>query len=149
MGQRIDNWQIAYQKAIEKPRKFNRGTTDCVMFVLDCVCSYTDSNLIKKYYNKYSNLSQGLKILKELKAEGKTLNEMIISNTDNHFERIHINLAQRGDIVGLNSDMCSKANKMKDSGFTLGIMCEGFGRFVVNKGYEDIPRDKLEIAWRV
>ena len=86
---------------------------------------------------------------RELKAEGKTLNEMIISNADNHFERIHINLAQRGDIVGLNSDICSKANKMKDSGFTLGIMCDGFGRFVVHNGYQDIPREQLEMAWRV
>jgi len=149
MGQRLNNWQLLYQQAIEKPRKFNRGKTDCVMFVLDCISDYTNIDFVKKYDVKYSNLSQGLKILKDLKGKGKNLNELIISVFDNHFERIHINLAQRGDIVGFNSDICSQINKMPNSGFTLGIMCQGYGRFVTSEGYQDIPREQLQLAWRV
>ena len=65
MGKRINNWQIAFQKEIEKPRIFNRGRTDCVMFVLDTIGKYTDNTLGKEYFGKYSNLSQGLKLLND------------------------------------------------------------------------------------
>tara|TARA_A100001201_G_scaffold92165_1_gene80313 strand:- start:654 stop:1103 length:450 start_codon:yes stop_codon:yes gene_type:complete len=149
MGKRINNWQIPYQNEIEKPRKFERGKTDCGMFVLECVSKYTNSNLHDKFKNKYSSLSQCIKLFKENNIKGNNLNEYIINFFDKEFERIHINLAQRGDIVGFNSDEISMVNKMINSGFTVGIMCEGFGRFVMSEGYEDIPRENLQMAWRV
>jgi len=149
MGQRINNWQIVFQKEIEKPRNFNRGKTDCVMFVLDVIGKYTNNKLGQEYFGKYSNLSQGLKLLKNWGTKGKTLNEHIINLFDKQFDRVHINLAKRGDIVGLNSPMACSSNGMADSGFTVGIMCEGFGRFVNYKGYEDIPREQLQMAWSV
>ena len=41
------------------------------------------------------------------------------------------------------------ANKIKESGFTVGLMFNGFGRFVVRHGYQDIPKEQLHLAWRV
>tara|TARA_R100001510_G_C7656030_1_gene215619 strand:- start:3422 stop:3871 length:450 start_codon:yes stop_codon:yes gene_type:complete len=149
MGKRINNWQIAFQRAIEKERTFNRGTTDCVMFVLDVLSSYTDNKLADKYYGKYNNLSQGLKLLREWGTKGNTLNEHIINLFDKLYKRTHINLAQRGDVVGFNSEEISKINDLQDSGFTVGIMCEGFGRFVMRNGYQDIRRENLTMAWKV
>ena len=149
MGQRINNWQITFQKEIEKPRKFERGKTDCGMFVLECISKYTNNNLYNKFKNKYSSLHQCIKLFKKNNIKGSNLNEYIINFFDGEFKRIHINLAQRGDIVGFNSELVQEMNNMPCSGFTVGIMCDGFGRFVNDKGYEDIARENLQMAWRV
>jgi len=149
MGQRINNWQIAFQKAIDKERTFNWGTSDCIMFSLDCIADYTDNTLAKKHKGTYTKLFGAIKTLKKLGAKGKTLNEIMLDFLDKRFERININFAQRGDIVGFNSEEISEYNDMKDSGFTVGIMCDGYGRFVMRNGYQDINREYLTTAWKV
>ena len=149
MGQRINNWQIAFQKAIEKERVFKRGISDCGIYVLECLSEYTNNKLYFKYKNKYSSLHQCIKLFKDNNIEGNNLNEYIINFFDREFEKVHINLAQRGDIVGFNSEEISKINDMKNSGFTVGIMCEGFGRFVMKNGYQDILRENITMAWKV
>ena len=149
MGQRIDNWQIAFQKAISKERVFQRGISDCGMYVLECISQYTNNNLYNKYKDKYTSLHQCIKLFKDNNIKGNNLNEYIINFFNKEFKRLHINLAQRGDIVGFDSDEIAKINNKKNSGFTVGIMCEGFGRFVMRNGYQDIPRENLHMAWRV
>ena len=131
MGQRINNWQIAFQKAIEQERTFSWGTSDCVMFVLDVLSKYTDNKLADEYYGKYSNFLQGLKLARKWGTKGKTANEHIINLFDKLYDRIEVNFAQRGDVVGFDSKEASQNNNMQNSGFTVGIMCEGFGRFVM------------------
>ena len=149
MGQRVSNWQIAFQRAIEEDRVFKRGVSDCGMFVLECISKYTNNKLYDKFKNSYSTLHQCIKLFKKNNIKGNNLNQYMINFFDSEFERIHVNLAQRGDIVGFNSDLIEEINDMQNSGFTVGIMCEGFGRFVMKNGYEDIPRTELQMAWRV
>ena len=148
MGQRINNWQIQYQKTIEKDRTFKFGVNDCCLFVLDCISNYTDNKLYKNYSGKYSNYRQALKILKSLGGKGKNFNECYISFLDSHFERINKNFAQRGDIVGFNVN-CLGENNSIDRDFSAGIMCDGFARFLTSKGYLDLSINKISLAWRV
>ena len=149
MGTRLKNWHIPFAEEIQKPRAFEWGKADCVMFCLEMLSHYTSNPLGKQYYGTYSKLSQGVRFLKKWGTEGRTLNSNIISLFDKQYERIAVSFATQGDIVGFYSEEAEKANKQKESGFTVGLMCNGFGRFVVHNGYQDIPREQLDMAWRV
>jgi len=149
MGQRLKNWQSKFADEIQKPRTFEWGKADCVMFCLEMLSQYTSNPLGKEYYGKYSKLSQGVKFLKKWGTEGRTLNSNIISLFDKQYERISIDFAEEGDVVGFYSEEAERANKIKESGFTVGLMFNGFGRFVVRHGYQDIPKEQLHLAWRV
>ena len=148
MGQRINNWQIAFQKAINKDRVFKFGTLDCALFVLDCIKDYTNNKLFENYSGKYSDFRQALSILKSLGGKGKNFNECYISFLDVQFKRINKNFAQRGDIVGISSNALGENNKI-DRDFSAGLMCDGFARFLTTKGYLDLPREKVSMAWKV
>lgn len=149
MGQRLKNWQSKFADEIQKPRTFEWGKTDCVMFCLEMFSHYTTTTGGMKYYGQYNTLLQGIRFLKKWGTQGKTLNANIISLFDTQCERISIDLAQEGDVVGLYSEEAERVNKLKESGFTVGLMFNGFGRFVVRHGYQDIPKEQLHLAWRV
>ena len=148
MGQRINNWQIAFQKSIEQDRVFKFGTLDCALFVLDCIKDYTNNKLFENYSGKYSDFRQALSLLKSLGGTGKTFNECYISFFDKQFKRINKNFAQRGDIVGIYSNSIGENNDL-DRDFSAGIMCDGFARFLTSRGYLDLSINKISLAWRV
>ena len=159
MGKRnthkLENWQITLFEELDKPRKFKWGVNDCICFGVDVVSKYTDkkfgNNHIGKYKNATGGYKYGIKYFKEHNISYKskdTLNNYIMNFWNYHFPSIHINFAQRGDIVGTLSieyeDVSSQGQNL-----SIGILMGDDARFITNKGYLDIPREKCQMAWSV
>ena len=159
MGKRstnkLENWQITLCEELDKPRIFEWGVSDCVCYGVDVVSKYTNKDFGIKHIGKWNNALGGykyfIKYFKEHKIPYKskdTLNNYIMTFWDYHFPRVHINLAQRGDIVGtLKLDYLDTASN--EANLTVGILTGDDAKFVTNKGYLDLPRLDCQIAWKV
>ena len=159
MGQRsthkLEDWQITLCEEIDKPRKFQWGVSDCVCYAVDVVSKYTNKDFGIKHIGMFNNpinaYKYGIKYFKEHNISYKpkdTLNNYIINFWDYHFPRIHINFAQRGDIVGTLKLNYLDAT-INETNLTVGILIGNDARFVTNKGYLDLPRVDCQIAWKV
>jgi len=147
-SRKLENWDIILYEEINKSRQFTWGVNDCVCFCVDILMKYTDKDFGSKHIGKFNNpksaYKYGIKYFKEhnISYEPKdTLNNYIIKFWDYHFERKHINLAQRGDVVG--------SLKLNSESMTCGILLDKVARFLTPNGYIDLLREDCQIAWSV
>tara|TARA_B110000211_G_scaffold92589_1_gene107938 strand:+ start:465 stop:947 length:483 start_codon:yes stop_codon:yes gene_type:complete len=152
---KLENWQITLFEELEKPRTFKWGVSDCVCYAVDVVSKYTSKDFGIKHIGMFSNpingYKYGIKYFKEHNISYKpkdTLNNYIMNFWDYHFERVHINFAQRGDIVAT-----LKVNYLNtisnEANLTVGILMGNDARFVTEKGYLDLSKNDCQLAWSV
>ena len=136
---RVENWDTKLSNYIVKSsnKKFIRGKTDCVNFVVGAIEVITG----KKVFDKpYKSLKEAKAILNEFKKKDLLDIAKDIAN-ENNFKEIHTNLARRGDVVFLKTN--------EELGGTMGI-CQGEQCvFKFKNGQDLIPTHKCNIAWRI
>ena len=159
MGQRsthkLEDWQITLFEELDKPRTFVWGVSDCVCYSADVVSKYTNKDFGLQHLKKWKNALGGYKSIliyfKKYNIPYKvkdTLNNYIINFWDYHFPRVHINFAQRGDVVAT-LKINYLGNTSNETNLTVGILTGDDARFVTNKGYLDLPRTDCQFAWKV
>ena len=136
---RVENWDTKLSNYIvqEQSKKFIRGKSDCVNFVLGGI----EVIIGKKVFDRpYKSLKEAKAILKEFKKKDLFDIAQDIAK-ENNFKEIHTNLARRGDVVFLKTD--------EELGGTMGI-CQGeVSIFKAKVGQETRPTNKCDIAWRI
>ena len=136
---RVENWDTKLWNYIvkEQSKKFIRGKTDCVNFVIGAI----EVIIGKKVFDKpYKSIKEAKEILKEFKKKDLLEIAKDIAK-ENNFKEIHTNLARRGDVVFLKTK--------EELGGTMGI-CQGEQSvFKAKIGQEFIPTNKCNIAWRI
>ena len=102
--QRVNNWPSKLEAAVETAtqKKFEYGKHDCVLMACDIVKSITGVDLAKDVRGRYSNLQEGIVLLKEFGGSMDALNEFIAKHQN--LPEIPISKAQRGDTVLFDSD---------------------------------------------
>lgn len=153
---KLDNWQIILYEEINKPRDFKWGFTDCVCFCVDMLMTYTNKDFGTKHIGKFNTAKGGYKYGLKYFAEHNipyekkdSLNSYIIKFWDYHFPSVHINLAQRGDVVATLKFDNQEETAMENSNLTCGILLDKVARFLTPNGYIDLPKEDCQIAWRV
>ena len=129
---RVENWDTKLSNYIvkEQSKKFIRGKTDCVNFVIGAI----EVIIGKKVFDKpYKSIKEAKEILKEFKKKDLLEIAKDIAK-ENNFKEIHTNLARRGDVVFLKTE--------EELGGTMGI-CQGEQSvFKAKIGQEFIPTKK-------
>ena len=136
---RIENWDTKLSNYIvsQQDKKFVRGKTDCVNFILGAIEVITEKKVFKR---EYKSIKEAKKILNELNKKDLLDIAKDIAK-QNNFKEIHTNFARRGDIVFLETK--------EELGGTMGI-CQGEQSiFKFKSGQENVPTNKCSIAWRI
>ena len=136
---RIENWDTKLSNYIisQQDKKFVRGKTDCVNFILGAIEVITEKKVFKR---QYKSIKEAKKILNELNKKDLLDIAKDIAK-QNNFKEIHTNFARRGDIVFLETK--------EELGGTMGI-CQGEQSiFKFKAGQEKVPTNKCSIAWRI
>ena len=111
---RVENWDTKLSNYIaeQDKKKFVRGKTDCVNFVIGAI----EVIIGKKVFDKpYKSIKEAKKILQKFKKKDLLEIAKDIAK-ENNFKEIHTNFARRGDIVFLETK--------EELGGTMGI-CQG------------------------
>lgn len=138
MGKRLDNWLIILANELNKPRKFAWGIEDCCLFSANIIKSITNIDIAKKYRGKYKTKIGAFRLIKRFGYNN--LIECIDTEIKKHgFERVNINMAQKGDVV----------TKKIDNDEIVGIMLDDVGVFLQNDKYVYTKRIELNLAWGI
>ena len=138
MGQRIDNWLLILANELKKPRTFTWGKEDCCLFSANIIKSITNIDIAKEYRGKYKTKLGAFRLIK--KCGYKNLVECVDSEIKKHgFKQIHINMAQKGDVV----------TKKIDNDEIVGIMLDDVGVFLHKNIYSYTKRKDLNLAWAI
>ena len=136
---RVENWDTKLSNYIieQDKKKFVRGKTDCVNFVIGAI----EVIIGKKVFDKpYKSIKEAKKILQKFKKKDLLEIAKDIAK-ENNFKEIHTNFARRGDVVFLETD--------EELGGTMGI-CQGEQSvFKFKAGQDLVPTHKCNIAWRI
>ena len=136
---RVENWDTKLSNYIveQDKKKFVRGKTDCVNFVIGAI----EVIIGKKVFDKpYKSIKEAKDILKEFKKKDLLEIAKDIAK-ENNFKEIHTNFARRGDVVFLETN--------EELGGTMGI-CQGEQSvFKFKAGQDLVPTHKCNTAWRI
>jgi hypothetical protein len=136
---RVENWDTKLSNYIieQNNKKFVRGKTDCVNFVIGAI----EVIIGKKVFDKpYKSIKEAKAILKEFKKKDLLEIAKDIAK-ENNFKEIHTNFARRGDVVFLETN--------EELGGTMGI-CQGEQSvFKFKAGQDLVPTNKCNTAWRI
>tara|TARA_Y100000114_G_C11664168_1_gene280521 strand:+ start:93 stop:485 length:393 start_codon:yes stop_codon:yes gene_type:complete len=123
---------------LNKPRKFVWGIEDCCLFSANIIKSITNIDIAKKYRGKYKTKIGAFRLIKRFGY--KNLIECVDDEIQKHgFQRIHINMAQKGDVV----------TKKIDNDEIVGIMLNDVGVFLQKDKYVFTKRSELNLAWEI
>ena len=108
---RIENWDTKLSNYIisQQDKKFVRGKTDCVNFILGAIEVITEKKVFKR---EYKSIKEAKKILNELNKKDLLDIAKDIAK-ENNFEEVNTTLARRGDIVFLKTN--------EELGGTMGV----------------------------
>ena len=136
---RVDNWDTKLSNYIveQSKKKFVRGKTDCVNFILGGI----EVIIGKKVFNReYKSLKEAKKILKEFNKKDLLEIAQDIAK-ENNFEEINTSFARRGDVVFLETD--------EELGGTMGICSGEWSIFKAKIGQEKRLTNTCNYAWRI
>lgn len=136
---RIENWDTKLSNYIisQQDKKFVRGKTDCVNFILGAIEVITEKKVFKR---EYKSIKEAKKILNELNKKDLLDIAKDIAK-ENNFEEVNTTLARRGDIVFLKTN--------EELGGTMGVCIGEKSVFKTKNGQETKPTNKCDIAWRI
>ena len=138
---RNDDWPQVFQAFVESKRNttFEWGTNDCCLFAADWVLALTGHDPADPWRGTYKDKEGGLKILN--KHNGA---RMLASAA---FPRVHLNMAQRGDLVAYKDPSLEGPPWATTA---LGVLDGTFAWFLSPEGLTTVPRQNLMLtAWAI
>ena len=136
---RIENWDTKLSNYIvsQQDKKFVRGKTDCVNFILGAIETVTGKVV---FDTEYKSIKDAKEIIKELNKKD-LLDIAIDIAKKNNFESIGCVYAQRGDVVFLKTK--------EELGGTLGVCIGQKSIFRAKAGVETRNTTSCDYAWRI
>lgn len=113
-----------------KKRPFVWGEADCCLFVADALIALTGTDYAAPFRGKYTTATGAMKALAPYGGLSGYL--------DSVFQRVPVNMAQRGDII-----------MAGDGVYSAGIVAGRDIWFMDNDGVKPFDRKQGKLAWRV
>lgn len=140
--ERFKDWPIrleAYLACVSED-EFSWGSNDCALFACNVALELTGTDLAREFRGRYHTKTGAYAMLKKFADGG--LEILILKIADEHgINEVRVSMAQRGDIVLLETD----------AGPTLSVVCmDGINVTApCPTGLERWPMDRGRRAWRV
>lgn len=130
---RVQNWQTKLVEILQNPsyRTWQRGKTDCALFVADCCMAISGKDPAAEYRGTYDSALGAKKALLKFGSYESALSR--------HFTEINPRMAQRGDAVTLTFDGIK----------TVGVLWAGKVTTLTEDQGLILIDAKIERAWRV
>lgn len=146
---RKQNWPVLLNDFIESRQAipFQWGANDCCLFVCDAIATMTDIDPAKGIRNRYKTIRGAVGFIRRM--GGVAGIAQTICAKYGFTELSTVNLAQRGDVVMLDTSNEGFASQSLTDKNTLGVCLGGHAAFVGLKELEFAQISRCVKAWRV
>jgi hypothetical protein len=134
---RVDNWPRALEEHIQNQmhRPFEWGVHDCLLFAASCVEAVSGDDPAIEYRGTYSTALAAYRIIDDAGGFDALIDSCL------GVDRVHINLAQRGDVVSRTDEK---------SRTSAGVCVGAVYVFTGPSGLVFLPKQECNIsAWRI